>query len=76
MFPCLIWEAKTESGNSFEQCEAQTAFPIWNLLRLQEELEVHAKTGLSVQGGPSCVALHKPRRRLETLRMLHRESGG
>lgn len=52
IFPFLISEAKTERGDSFEQCEAQTAFPIWNLLRLQEELQIYSKKGLDEQGGP------------------------
>lgn len=52
MFPFLISEVKTKKGGSFQQAEAQTAFPIWKLLRLQEELETQAKMRLDEQGGP------------------------
>ncbi|KAF4632991.1 hypothetical protein G7Y89_g5141 [Cudoniella acicularis] len=52
IFPFLISEAKTERGDSFDACERQTAFPIWKLLRLQEELQIRAKQLLSEQGGP------------------------
>jgi hypothetical protein len=52
MFPFLISEAKTERGHSFDACERQTAFPIWKLLRLQDELQIRAQQTLSEQGGP------------------------
>jgi hypothetical protein len=52
MFPFLISEAKTERGDSFDACERQTAFPIWKLLRLQDELQIRAQQSLSEQGGP------------------------
>jgi hypothetical protein len=52
MFPFLISEAKTERGDSFDACERQTAFPIWKLLRLQDELQIRAQQTLSEQGGP------------------------
>ena len=42
LFPFLILEAKKESNsNGFEDIQAQTAFPIWSLLRLQEDLQSH-----------------------------------
>jgi hypothetical protein len=42
LFPFLILEAKKESNSSgFEDIQAQTAFPIWSLLRLQENLQSH-----------------------------------
>jgi hypothetical protein len=52
VFPYLISEAKTERGDSFEACERQTAFPIWNLLKLQENLQVCSQQRLEEQGGP------------------------
>ncbi|KAE9370947.1 hypothetical protein N431DRAFT_308368, partial [Stipitochalara longipes BDJ] len=52
IFPFLISEAKSERGDSFDACERQTAFPIWKLLRLQEELQIQAHQILSEQGGP------------------------
>jgi len=52
VLPFLISEAKTERGDSFDSCERQTAFPIWKLLRLQEELQIQAQQLLSEQGGP------------------------
>jgi hypothetical protein len=52
MFPFLISEAKTDRGDSFEKCDIQTAFPIWKLLRLQEELQTQASKDLAEQGGP------------------------
>jgi len=40
LFPFLILEAKKESNsNGFEDIQAQTAFPVWSLLRLQEQLQ-------------------------------------
>jgi hypothetical protein len=51
IFPFLISEAKTESGDSFDACERQTAFPIWTLLRMQEVLQVMSKQRLTEQGG-------------------------
>jgi hypothetical protein len=52
MLPFLISEAKTERGDSFDAIERQTAFPIWKLLRLQEEVQIQAQQLLSEQGGP------------------------
>ncbi|KAE9371916.1 hypothetical protein N431DRAFT_342019 [Stipitochalara longipes BDJ] len=52
IFPHLISEAKTERGDSFEACERQTAFPIWTLLKLQEDLQIRAGQRLEEQGGP------------------------
>ncbi|KAN0096873.1 hypothetical protein V8E51_015678 [Hyaloscypha variabilis] len=52
VFPYLISETKTERGDSFEACERQTAFPIWNLLKLQENLQVCSQQRLEEQGGP------------------------
>lgn len=40
LFPFLILEAKSEKSSSgFDDIQAQTAFPIWTLLKLQEELQ-------------------------------------
>lgn len=52
ILPFLISEAKTERGDSFDACERQTAFPIWTLLRMQEELQARSNQGLAEQGGP------------------------
>ena len=42
LFPFLILEAKSEtSSNGFEAIQAQTAFTIWALLKLQEDLQSH-----------------------------------
>jgi len=42
ILPFLILEAKQEkSSDSFEDIQNQTAFPIWALLRLQENLRFH-----------------------------------
>ncbi|PVH82411.1 hypothetical protein DL98DRAFT_653163 [Cadophora sp. DSE1049] len=51
IFPFLISEAKTERGDSFDACERQTAFPIWTLLRLQEQLQARSEQCLTEQGG-------------------------
>jgi hypothetical protein len=52
ILPFLISEPKTERGDSFESCERQTAFPIWKLLRLQEELQKVSKRSVNESGGP------------------------
>jgi len=52
LLPFLITEAKTERGDSFEASERQAAFPIWALLKLQQELQKAAKLTLREQGGP------------------------
>jgi hypothetical protein len=40
LFPFLILEAKSEkSSNGSDDIQAQTAFPIWALLKLQEDLQ-------------------------------------
>ncbi len=52
IFPFLVSEAKTERGDSFDACERQTAFPIWKMLVLQEDLEKETRRLLSEQGGP------------------------
>ena len=42
LFPFLVLEAKKESSSSgFDDIQAQTAFPIWTLLKLQEGLQSH-----------------------------------
>jgi hypothetical protein len=51
MFPFLITEAKHDKGGSFEKCKMQTVFPIWRLLKMQEELQIQAKNNLDEQGG-------------------------
>lgn len=44
LFPFLILEAKSESSSSgFDDIQAQTAFPIWALLKLQEDLQSHVE---------------------------------
>jgi hypothetical protein len=52
IFPFLISESKTERGDSFDSCERQTAFPIWKLLKLQEELQNLSKRLTNEHGGP------------------------
>lgn len=43
LFPFLILEAKSEgSAQGFDAIQTQTAFPIWALLRLQEDLHSRA----------------------------------
>ena len=37
LFPFLILEAKKEDGVGFESMLTQTCFPIWALLKLQED---------------------------------------
>ena len=40
LFPFLILEAKSESSSQgFDAIQTQTAFPIWALLKLQEDLQ-------------------------------------
>ena len=40
LFPFLVLEAKSEtSPNGFDDIQVQTAFPIWALLKLQEDLQ-------------------------------------
>jgi len=39
LFPFLVLEAKSERGDGFASIEAQTAFSIRTLLRLQEDLQ-------------------------------------
>jgi len=42
LFPFLVLEAKSESSsNGFDDIQTQTAFPIWALLKLQEDLQLH-----------------------------------
>jgi len=44
LFPFLVLEAKSESSSSgFGDIQNQTAFPIFTLLRLQEDLQAQAK---------------------------------
>lgn len=51
LFPFLVIEAKSDAGENFRACDAQTAFPIWKMLNIQEELQ--AKTHLKLTyGGP------------------------
>lgn len=52
ILPFLIAEAKSERGNNFRSCQEQTAFPIYRLLSLQEELESRSGMLLVEQGGP------------------------
>lgn len=51
-FPFLVSEAKHSDGNSFLSCQIQTAFPLWEMLRLQDELQLITGTKLTEQGGP------------------------
>jgi hypothetical protein len=42
LFPFLVLEAKSESSaNGFDYIQTQTSFPIWALLKLQEDLQSH-----------------------------------
>jgi hypothetical protein len=44
LFPFLVVEAKSEKSlNGFDDIETQTAFPIWTLLKLQDELRTAAE---------------------------------
>ncbi|KAI9766384.1 MAG: hypothetical protein M1839_004916 [Geoglossum umbratile] len=52
IFPFLIAEAKSAEGGGFAACGLQTAFPIWKLLKIQEQLEATTGRGLREQGGP------------------------
>jgi len=52
LFPFLICEAKKQQGNTFLACQHQTAFPIWKLLKLQEDLEKASHANLDELGGP------------------------
>ncbi|PVH77521.1 hypothetical protein DL98DRAFT_637260 [Cadophora sp. DSE1049] len=45
-------QEEDETGDRFEACERQTAFPIWKCSKLQEELQLHPGERLSEQGGP------------------------
>lgn len=41
LFPFLVLEAKSESSSDgFDDIQTQTAFPIWALLKLQEDLQL------------------------------------
>lgn len=51
LFPFLVMEAKSEKGPSFSEIDTQTAFPIWKMLKIQEDLfEKTQKT--PTYGGP------------------------
>jgi hypothetical protein len=51
LFPFLVIEAKSETGEGFSACARQTAFPIWKMLKIQEELQ--SKSGENLEyGGP------------------------
>lgn len=52
LFPFLISESKTERGDSFDSCERQTAFPIWQLLQLQHNIREVSQRPIDEQGGP------------------------
>lgn len=39
LFPFLVIEAKSERGEPNSACNRQTAFPIWKMLKIQEELQ-------------------------------------
>lgn len=49
LFPFLVIEAKAEDGEGLHVCDIQTAFPIWKMLKIQEELQ--EKTGKSLNYG-------------------------
>ncbi len=51
LFPFLVIEAKSESGEGFNFCGRQTALPIWKMLKIQEELQSQSKRSLEY-GGP------------------------
>jgi hypothetical protein len=52
LFPFLILEAKSEkSSDGFDDIQAQTAFPIWALLKLQEDLRAQV-TDVEPETGP------------------------
>jgi hypothetical protein len=52
LFPFLILEAKSEkSSNGFNDIQAQTAFPIFALLKLQEDLNARVPDG-HIANGP------------------------
>ncbi len=51
LFPFLVIEAKSENGASHASCTRQTAFPIWKMLKIQEELQAKAHMKLEY-GGP------------------------
>jgi hypothetical protein len=51
LFPFLVIEAKSESGEGFNVCGRQTALPIWKMLKIQEELQSQSKRNLEY-GGP------------------------
>ncbi len=51
LFPFLAMEAKSAKGKSFTECIKQCAFPIWMMLRIQEELHDKSKIRLE-HGGP------------------------
>jgi len=46
LFPFLVIEAKAEDREGPHACDIQTAFPIWKMLKIQEELQ--EKTGKSL----------------------------
>jgi hypothetical protein len=51
LFPFLVIEAKSEHGKAISDCNNQTAFAIWKMLKVQEEL--HDKSRLQLDyGGP------------------------
>lgn len=41
-----------KKGHDWDACQRQTAFPIWKLLILQENLEIASKAKLEELGGP------------------------
>jgi hypothetical protein len=51
LFPFLVIEAKSEAGESISACNRQTAFPIWKMLKIQEELQSRSDKSLDY-GGP------------------------
>jgi hypothetical protein len=51
LFPFLVIEAKSESGEGFNVCGRQTALPIWKMLKIQEELQSQSKMKIEY-GGP------------------------
>jgi hypothetical protein len=53
LFPFLVLEAKRDKdGQSFQQIELQTAFPIRNMLKLQYDLAKTPGNNREVPGGP------------------------
>jgi hypothetical protein len=50
LFPFLVIEAKSEHGKAHSDCDDQTAFPIWKMLKIQEELQDKSELQLDYRG--------------------------